>query len=116
MSQWVCHGAPGNLIASSIVSDRCAQRHDWQTVVFNVVMVRVSFGERERDSEKERKNIDFVQVSVSLHMHATLTVAAYLGRMRYLIFPHTNALQHRQGIQGTSNPEQWFNQRDAGLC
>ena len=72
--------------------------------------------ERERDSEKERKNIDFVQVSVSLHMHATLTVAAYLGRMRYLIFPHTNALQHRQGIQGTSNPEQWFNQRDAGLC
>ena len=41
-----CWQAVGELSAS--------QRHNWQTVVFNVVMVRVSFGERERDRERER--------------------------------------------------------------
>ena len=42
-----CWQAVGELSAS--------QRHNWQTVVFNVVMVRVSFGERERESEREIK-------------------------------------------------------------
>ena len=39
-----CWQAVGELSAS--------QRHNWQTVVFNVVMVRVSFGERERVRER----------------------------------------------------------------
>ena len=41
-----CWQAVGELSAS--------QRHNWQTVVFNVVMVRVSFGERERERVRER--------------------------------------------------------------
>jgi hypothetical protein len=43
-------------------------------------MVRVSFGERERESEREITKITTLFKFRS--MHATLTVAAYLGRMR----------------------------------